>query len=513
MKQHLLVWGLALVSWFAAQGALGQSLYHTVEAGQSVYAIARTYGVSPKDLLQLNPQAEAGLHPGDKLRLPAGAQTQGDDCKLTYTVQKKDNLYRIALNHKVSVEELLAANPTVDPDKKLKKGSQLCIPYTAAEKAARKAAREKAEAERKAAERRAYLNTPHPVGHLRVAVVLPFKDGDARASRMLEFYSGMLIAADSVRHEGTKIDIYAFHSGTRREEMDNIIASGKLDNINLIVGPVDEVQAAPLVAFCQQKGIRLVLPFATTGQAGLDYPLSYIVTDDQDDVQQRAAALAHSLFAHANYIFVGATNSDERGRGYVRALMQAVQGASVHNVPFTASDEELAAAFVSGKQNVVVLNSIRETNLTRLITRLDALKETHSGLRVSILGYPDYLAFSATTQSALHRYDTHVYSNFYRDAAARATSRVEAQYRRKFGKPMASSTPRFGLLGFDLGYYFMHGVAAQGESFETIQHQLTYNYLQHRFDFRRASASQGFINRCVVMVHFKANGGVELKEK
>lgn len=441
------------------------------------------------------------------LLVPAIAVAQSDDCKQTYKVEKKDNLIRIAQNHGVSVEELLKANPKVNPDKRLKKGTLLCIPYTAAEREAQRLEAERLAREKAEAERRAYLSVPHPIGELHVACVLPFKE-DKRATRMLEFYSGMMLAADSVEREGKTVKISAFHSGTTEAEMNNIIASGKLDHMNLIIGPVDEPQAAPLADFCRERGIRLVMPFATTGQVGLTNPLTYIVTDDQDDVQQRAARQAHALFPHANYIFVAAPNSDERGRNYVAALRALTGGATVENILLTAPTEEFAAALKADRQNVVVMNSIRESNLTKLLAKLDAAKGTH---RVSLLGYPDYLAFSAKTETSLYRYDTHVYSNFYRNPSQRATQRVEAQYKRKFGKTMAETTPRFGLLGFDLGYYFIHGITAQGESFETIQHELRYNYLQHRFDFQHAAPDAGFINRHVFMVRFKPSRQIELR--
>lgn len=514
---HSLLLMLALL--IAPLYAEAQSVnYHTVETGQTVYSIARDYGVSPKDILKLNPKAEEVLHPGDKLVLPAGAKLgtagiAGSNCKEMYEVQKKDNLYRIALNHNLKVDELLAANPGLTEDSKLKKGSFLCIPYSKAEMAARKAAAEKAAAEKAAAERKAYLSVPHPMKSLRAAVILPFKDGDNRAQRMLEFYRGLLLAVDSIKTEGINVEVYAYHSGTTIADINAVIAKDEMKTMNVIFGPLDEVQAKPLNDFCRANKIRLVMPFATTGMIGVENPLTYIVTDDQDNVQDRAAQSVRSQIGVANYVVVNAANSDERGRQYVARMVRALQGSgsTIHNVQLDGSAADFAAAFDASKQNVVIMNSIRETNLKKLDALLDAYVATNKGVRISMLGYPDWLTFKDETLGGMFRYDSYVYSTFFRNNSLPAVKSVEANYQSKFGKAMGTSTPRFGLLGFDVGYYFLHGISACGESFENLQNTLPFKPLQHKLSFERIGENKGFVNRNVYLVRFKTNKKIELR--
>ena len=44
--------------------------YHTIERGQTVYAIATMYGVSVEDIYRLNPGSEDGIKAGATLRVP-----------------------------------------------------------------------------------------------------------------------------------------------------------------------------------------------------------------------------------------------------------------------------------------------------------------------------------------------------------------------------------------------------------------------------------------------------------
>lgn len=505
-----LVAAMALAPVGAAAQTKGQ---HVVTAGETVYSIARAYGVSAKDILALNPGVGDNLHPGDKLQLPQTGALPGMGHKAMYKVQRKDNLYQIALKYGLKVDELLAANPDIKDGAKLKKGTMLVIPYSATEKAQMKAAQEKAAREQAEAKRRKYISMPHPMSEIKAAVILPFKDGDARAKRMLEFYSGMLVAVDSIKGQGTNVEVFAYHSGTTADDIKAIVSKPELAKMDVIFGPLDLPQAQPLSDFCLKNKIRLVLPFATTDMVGKDNPLAYIATDDQEAVQRRAAKMVVAEMGDANYVFVNCQNSDERGRLFTSAMMRSVQGTSnsLHNVSMTDPAATIAAAFSTTKRNVVVINSIRETNLKRLATLMSKSLTENPEMRISVLGYPDWLTFTGESKQLMHQYDAHVYTTFYYDKQADNVQRVDARYKKKFNKLLANSVPCFGYLGFDIGYYVLNGMAKWGDSFEYNQKKQKHNALQHSFTFERDNEKQGFVNHNTRLVHFKPNNQVELK--
>ena len=345
------------------------------------------------------------------------------------------------------------------------------------------------------------------------AVILPFKDGDARAKRMLEFYSGMLVAVDSIKGQGTNVEVFAYHSGTTADDIKAIVSKPELAKMDVIFGPLDLPQAQPLSDFCLKNKIRLVLPFATTDMVGKDNPLAYIATDDQEAVQRRAAKMVVAEMGDANYVFVNCQNSDERGRLFTSAMMRSVQGTSnsLHNVSMTDPAATIAAAFSTTKRNVVVINSIRETNLKRLATLMSKSLTENPEMRISVLGYPDWLTFTGESKQLMHQYDAHVYTTFYYDKQADNVQRVDARYKKKFNKLLANSVPCFGYLGFDIGYYVLNGMAKWGDSFEYNQKKQKHNALQHSFTFERDNEKQGFVNHNTRLVHFKPNNQVELK--
>jgi LysM repeat protein len=110
---------------------------HTVRAGDNLYRIAVQHGISLSSLLQANGLAKTStIYPGQTLKLSGGASTAGTTGSVstaatgstasgTHTVRAGDNLYRIAVQHGISLSSLLQANglsesSTIHPGQALK---------------------------------------------------------------------------------------------------------------------------------------------------------------------------------------------------------------------------------------------------------------------------------------------------------------------------------------------------------------------------------------------------------
>ncbi|MFO7321980.1 MAG: LysM peptidoglycan-binding domain-containing protein [Chloroflexota bacterium] len=109
----------ALDSIRLAEPAEDGSIVHSVEAGQTVWAIAMRYGVDPNEILALNRLTEHSiLQPGDRLiiRLGEGQAPPEPTAPTTYIVQANDSLWSIAARTGTTVEDLLAWNELTEQD-------------------------------------------------------------------------------------------------------------------------------------------------------------------------------------------------------------------------------------------------------------------------------------------------------------------------------------------------------------------------------------------------------------
>lgn len=110
-------------------------LVHTVEAGQTLYAIARVHAVPVDALLKANPTANEGLRIGQQLLVPMdavvrkearSAPTLLEDGELKHVAARKETLFGIARRYQLDVKDLVARNPSLSEG--LREGMEVIIP-------------------------------------------------------------------------------------------------------------------------------------------------------------------------------------------------------------------------------------------------------------------------------------------------------------------------------------------------------------------------------------------------
>jgi len=106
----------------------GGTLY-TIRAGDTIYNLANRYNVSVDDILRANPGIDPNnLQIGQVICIPAATPPQ-PSCPggMLYTIKAGDTIYNLANRYNVSVDDILKANPGIDPNN-LQIGQVICIP-------------------------------------------------------------------------------------------------------------------------------------------------------------------------------------------------------------------------------------------------------------------------------------------------------------------------------------------------------------------------------------------------
>lgn len=134
--------GLSLASFTATSQTIGpmeevdgRAYYmHSVEKGQTLYAICKLYKCDINEVVAANPGSDTSIKDGQVLKIPADKSkindskviNQGNESFLSHTVEKKETLYAISKKYDVDINLIIAANPGCD--KGLSKGQELRIP-------------------------------------------------------------------------------------------------------------------------------------------------------------------------------------------------------------------------------------------------------------------------------------------------------------------------------------------------------------------------------------------------
>ena len=103
----------------------GKKYYlHAVAAGETLYSLAKSYGVTEQAIIEQNRTAADGLKAGEMLKIPVVEAAEPEkpisEKKLNKTfsshyVTKGETLYSIARLYEIAVQQLLEDNPDLDP--------------------------------------------------------------------------------------------------------------------------------------------------------------------------------------------------------------------------------------------------------------------------------------------------------------------------------------------------------------------------------------------------------------
>ncbi len=102
----------------------GKKYYvHTVKSGETLYSIAKAYGVTESVIKECNPNAADGLRIDQTVKIPVPEKAKADARAerkrkkefLSHKIKAGETLYAIARDYNISVATLREDNPSVDP--------------------------------------------------------------------------------------------------------------------------------------------------------------------------------------------------------------------------------------------------------------------------------------------------------------------------------------------------------------------------------------------------------------
>ena len=103
----------------------GNDLIYTIKKGDNLYSIARNYNISLEELINFNQQGSTLLHIGEQLLIPINNQTNNN---IQYVIKPGDTLYNIAKRYNTNVDEIKKINNL--NSNMLKIGETILIPGT-----------------------------------------------------------------------------------------------------------------------------------------------------------------------------------------------------------------------------------------------------------------------------------------------------------------------------------------------------------------------------------------------
>lgn len=430
------------------------------------------------------------------------ASTDIPPCKETYEVKKKETLYSIAQRFGVTVDEIVAANPTIKPDKKdkIKKGQMLCIPFTQAELAAMQPVVEE--------EEEIIIKEPVPVNF---AIIMPFGLNQTKKSReaitMIDFYEGIMLAVSEMKRDGVSGKVYAYDE----EQIDSVLALPQMKKMNLIIGAKDQENINKLKTFTEKNNISLVVPLSSSTTLVNNTHNVYQVNQKMDqDTYDRAFASFSAMHPNANYIFVNIEDQTDKA-GYMTQLKSFLNSEEINYFTSDFSDMSNFIEMLSNnKENYVIPSSSTKTAFDRLVKKLSELEL--DAFKINLFGYADWQAFADKSIDAFKKYNCAFFTSFYNNPNATETYAFNQRFRSAFGRDQYNTYPRYGMLGYDIANFFVRNMYVEGEDFAANIENLTSEPLQNPMHFTHKNSWSGFINNAIMFVKYNSDGSISVKQ-
>lgn len=495
--------------------------FHTIAAGETLYRLTVKYNTTAKAICEANPglsaenfrigqviripsaeDAEAGKQPKEQPAVTAAVQSR---CREMHKVKRKETIFSISREYNITEAELIAANPELESKDKIKRGSWLCIPYPSA------AVQQTAEAQDIPTDSELFKENKKKnvrFKTIKAAVILPFLNTSKNESaRMVEYYEGFLMAVDSLKKTGTSIDLYTYSSGPETSSLESILKKNELKQVDIIFGPAYQQHIASLAAFAKDNNIRLVIPFTSKDNTVFQNPSIYQINTPQSYLYSEVYDHFVRQFPNANVIFIEASKDTQEKKEFIKGLKEELKNRSVpvKSLKEDSPTESFKAVLQEGKSNIFVPTSGSNLTLIKILPQLTLLVREQPQINIHLFGYPEWQTYTEDHLEAFFELDTYFYSSFYTNNLLPAATRFTKNYRRWYGKDMSERYPKYGMLGFDTGFYFLTGLSNYGSDFENKMQLMDIVPIQTGFKFQRVNNWGGFINKKVFFVHFTKN--------
>ena len=521
--------------------------FHTIKTGETLYRLTVIYNLTAREICDANPGLSAeNFKVGQVIVIPqksapaketqteqkvtepnpmiATQQAQEEpsveenktNCRTEHLVLRRENIYRISRMYGITELELINANPELRT-RKLRRGETLCIPYSKEEQkpAPQPETTEKQEQttpiipsnETLFAESKEEIKN---IDQIKAAIILPFMldatSANSDQQKMVEFYEGFLLALDSLKKDGVSVDLHMYDSGNEQQSINGILSLPEMRDMNIIFGPVHDKHIAEATAFADSTGISLVIPFEREVEAVFTNPHIYQVNTPQSYFYSEVYDHFFRQFPHPNVIFFDSPNEteDEMIAGFKQELTN-------RNMPYTTlvadtatNKDVIRSHFDLESENILMMTSKKSGALNNMMPVFQLLVRdtTTTKYDVHLFGYPEYQVYTNNHLASFYEIDTYFYTSFYTNNLLPQAINYHKKYRRIYSKEIVNRYPKYAILGFDIGYYFLKALHLYGTDMDNRLNEMKYTPIQTGFKFERVNNWGGFINRKVFFVHF-----------
>lgn len=481
---------------------------HTIERGQTVYSIANTYNVTINDIYKLNPESVKGIRAGDMLKIP-----QESGSFLYYTIQPKDNLYSVARKYYMKGEDIVAVNPGLSVQT-FTIGKIIRIPINQVTSPIEEG--NEFENRRNTNALLQQVDRAKRVNLIRVALFLPFglKEGttpdNASRNRFVEYYEGYLLALMDLKKEGISVQTEVFDTGSGTNEILKILKNKEdLQNVHLLIGGMDDAQIKIFSRFSADHDIPYVIPVVSTSSEVANNGRIFQINTPHSYRHSKASLAFVNKHKKSRIILFQSGSVPENRKEFIDQLKSDLKQKNIEYVTITNSPDissDILSLLSTQENNVIIPTDDSAETLSRIIPATKAILENHPGkYEISLFGHQTWQVYASDFSDDFFRLNTTFYTFFYANPTSPAVKSFYNRFYRWYSRDLINNVPKYGMLGYDTGRFFIEAINRFGSNFDSQVNNLNYSGVQTDFHFERVNNWGGFINTNLYLVDFRSD--------
>ena len=491
--------------------------YHKVVKGETFYSIARLYKIKPKRLLKFN-EGYAQNQPlavGAVVKLPLAEidlSVLGEE-EIEASVGKKQEIRPVRPVRNESVKKVEEASVTDILQDALMQKNEKTEQEPEKETTTVIGATDKMEIPDYISE------VVMPVDpFVKVALLLPFSAKDypvfvdtlvekmpvqisARSEQFISFYEGVLLAVDSLKNQGYKVNLKVFDTERSAEKMYTMVDEIDRFHPDLIIGPVYGSVYKALMDDLTNKNIPVIYPLSSRSEEFGVYPDFIQVNPSMKALTVAMSDWLREEAEEANLVCLNLTgnevsHSDLEDIRLFKEYMHRIGSMNFYDWNTSAVPlDGLRLQLLPDRENIIILPTTKEAEVSKILPVLSALTD---GYRITVVGFPEWQAFTSVGHETYFKLNTKIFTYSYVDNTTEPAKRFALKYRKYF----YTEPNNLAYKAFDMSLYFIELAAKYRDRTLDALEFYPRNGDFSRFYFQKMEGQAGKENQGFYIVNF-----------
>lgn len=491
--------------------------YHKVVKGETFYSIARLYKIKPKRLLKFN-EGYAQNQPlavGAVVKLPLAEidlSVLGEE-EIEASVGKKQEIRPERPVRNESVKKVEEASVTDILQNALMQKNEKTEQEPEKETTTVIGATDKMEIPDYISE------VVMPVDpFVKVALLLPFSAKDypvfvdtlvekmpvqisARSEQFISFYEGVLLAVDSLKNQGYKVNLKVFDTERSAEKMYTMVDEIDRFHPDLIIGPVYGSVYKALMDDLTNKNIPVIYPLSSRSEEFGVYPDFIQVNPSMKALTVAMSDWLREEAEEANLVCLNLTgnevsHSDLEDIRLFKEYMHRIGSMNFYDWNTSAVPlDGLRLQLLPDRENIIILPTTKEAEVSKILPVLSALTD---GYRITVVGFPEWQAFTSVDHETYFKLNTKIFTYSYVDNTTEPAKRFALKYRKYF----YTEPNNLAYKAFDMSLYFIELAAKYRDRTLDALEFYQRNGDFSRFYFQKMEGQAGKENQGFYIVNF-----------